>query len=71
MTWGLKNFWRSLNIFFALAAAFIYGITISRDVEFKKVKARNLPLPINILLFILALAFFVLMVYGSYRRNTD
>jgi phosphatidylserine synthase len=71
MTWSLKNFWRSLNTFFALASAFIYGITVWSDIDFKKVKARNFPLPLNMLLFILALAFFVLMAYGSYRRQTN
>jgi phosphatidylserine synthase len=71
MTSNLKNFWRSLNVFFAVASAFIYGITFWSDVNFKKVRSRNFPLLVNILLFLLALAAFILMAYGSYRRQRD
>ena len=71
MTWSLKSFLKSLNVFFAVASAFIYGITFWSDVNFKKVRSRNFPLPVNILLFLLALAALILMAYGSYRRQTD
>lgn len=71
MTLGLKTIWESLSKKLSVINAIIWGLVTLDGSFLKTAKEKKIPLPFNALLFLLLLFFFVIMTYGSYRRQIN
>lgn len=69
MTLGLKNIWESINKNLSVINAIIWGLVTLDGSLLKTAKEKKIPLTLNVILFIALLFFFVIMTYGSYRRQ--
>ncbi|MBA2610829.1 MAG: hypothetical protein H0U95_02585 [Bacteroidetes bacterium] len=69
MSLVLKNIWQVINKKLSVINAIIWGAITFDGSLLKTAKDKKIPLPFNVLLFVLLLFVLVIMTYGSYRRQ--
>lgn len=67
----IKNSFGSLNKKIALINAFIWGLATWNGKLIKTYGNKKVPLYLNAILLIASLFLLLIMIYGSYRRQTD